>query len=98
MGAISKSQAVGEPQSPETDEVNKTTPWTTPLGFRETMVSYLVRLTTAPHEPQTKAILVRRALALLRRMVGLSGWMDVTVKLSWFSRALEQVSISCVLA
>jgi transformation/transcription domain-associated protein len=94
----SATQAVGESHATlETDEVNKpTTSWTTPLGFRETMVSYLVRLATAPHEPQTKALLVRRALTLLRRMVSLSGWTDVTVKLNWFSRALEQVCTSSI--
>lgn len=95
----SASQAASDGHSTlEADEVNKATAsWTTPLGFRETMVSYLVRLATTPHDPQTKGILVRRALSLLRRMVGLSGWMDVTVKLNYFARALEQVSTSKIL-
>lgn len=95
----SASQVVADGHSAlETDEPNKiTTSWTTPLGFRESMVSYLVRLATAPHDLPTKNALVRRALALLRRMVGLSGWMDVTVKLNYFARALEQVSTSNLL-
>jgi transformation/transcription domain-associated protein len=75
------------PSGLETSEANKL-----PLSFRESMVSYLVRLATAPHDPQANALLIRRALTLLRRMVGPSGWTDVTVKLPYFSRALEQVS------
>jgi transformation/transcription domain-associated protein len=90
----SASQVSGEMSSTlETGEANKlATAWTTPLGFRETMVSYLLRLITTSHEPQTKAAFVRRALALLRRMICLDGWTDVTVKLNFFSRALEQAS------
>jgi transformation/transcription domain-associated protein len=84
---------VSDQMSSTFEEGNKlVTAWTTPLGFRETMVSYLVRLATTPHEPQAKVVLVRRALTLLRRMVGPSGWTDVTVKLHYFSRALEQAS------
>lgn len=66
--------------------------WTTPEGFRETVVSYLVRLATSAHEPQARAILVRRALALLKRILSADGWPDVTVKVHYFSRALELVS------
>jgi transformation/transcription domain-associated protein len=65
--------------------------WVTPIGFRETMVSYLVRLGTVPHDQLAKNVLVPQALALLQLMVGPSGWADVTVKLHFFSRALEQV-------
>ncbi|KAF8076441.1 hypothetical protein FPV67DRAFT_1558921 [Lyophyllum atratum] len=64
--------------------------WLTPLGFRENMVSYLVRLATIPHEPATRTTLVPRALALLQLLVGPKGWTDVTVGLRFFSRALEQ--------
>ena len=89
----SASQVPDETSTLEMGEANKpAAAWTTPLPFRETMVSYLVRLATAPHDPQAKVVLLRRALALLRRMVGLSGWKDVTVKLHYFSRALEQAS------
>ncbi|KII95163.1 hypothetical protein PLICRDRAFT_693420 [Plicaturopsis crispa FD-325 SS-3] len=66
----------------------------TPLVYRETMVSYLVRLATAPHESTAKAALVPRALRLLQLMVGPSGWSDVTVKLHYFSRALEQTELN----
>lgn len=90
----SASELSGEtPTALDNGEASKpANAWTTPLGFRETVVSYLVRLATTPLEPQTRAMLVRRALALLRRMVGSSGWTDVTVKLNYFSRALEQAS------
>ncbi|KAI6151887.1 hypothetical protein BKA82DRAFT_2906299 [Pisolithus tinctorius] len=69
--------------------------WTTPLAFRETIVSFLVRLATAPAplDPQSKNSLVSRALALLRQMVSPAGWSDVTVKLNYFSRALEQLEL-----
>jgi transformation/transcription domain-associated protein len=67
--------------------------WITPLAFRESMVSYLVRLSTAPHDPQAKIVLIPRALALLQRMVGPNGWDDVTVKLHYFARTLEHVCI-----
>ena len=65
--------------------------WITPLGFRESVVSYLVRLATSAHDVQSRNALVPRALALLRTIVGPNGWSDVTVKLNYFSRALEQV-------
>lgn len=66
--------------------------WVTPLVFRESMVSYLVRLATTPPETQSRPLIVQRALTLLRIVVGPSGWGDVTVKLPFFLRALEQVS------
>jgi transformation/transcription domain-associated protein len=78
-------------ESSQKDTSRSGTTWITPLVFRETMVSYLVRLATAPHEPPARNILVPRALALLQLMVGPKGWDDVTVKLHYFSRALEQV-------
>ncbi|TFK43492.1 hypothetical protein BDQ12DRAFT_731508 [Crucibulum laeve] len=64
--------------------------WVTPLGFRENMISYLVRLATIPHEQPTRTALVPRALSLLQSMVGPKGWTEVTVGLRFFSRALEQ--------
>ena len=79
-------------QNPKSTETQSTAiPWTTPLSFRESIVSFLVRLATATLEPQVKTILVPRALTLLQQMVASSGWSDVTVKLNYFSRALEQV-------
>jgi transformation/transcription domain-associated protein len=68
--------------------------WVTPIPFRETAISYLVRLSTTPPDAQSKAILIPRALALLQRMAGPKGWNDVAVGLRFFSRALEQVRIS----
>lgn len=65
--------------------------WITPLPFRESMVSYLVRLATTAQEQQGRKDIVSRALSLLRLMVGPGGWSDVTFKLHYFSRALEQV-------
>ncbi|KAF9009027.1 hypothetical protein BDQ17DRAFT_1422200 [Cyathus striatus] len=77
-----------------TDPIKSEGVWLTPLGFRENMVSYLVRLATLPHEPTSRASLVPRALPLLQMMVGPNGWTDVTVGLRFFSRALEQNDFS----
>ncbi|KAI0335467.1 atypical/PIKK/TRRAP protein kinase [Cubamyces sp. BRFM 1775] len=74
------------------DAPSSSTPatWTTPLVFRENMVSYLIRLATTPLDVQSRTLVVPRALALLRNLVSPSGWGDVTIKLNFFSRALEQ--------
>lgn len=80
------------PQNTETQSA--VAPWVTPLFFRESIVSFLVRLATATLEPPVKTVLVPRALTLLQQMVASSGWSDVTVKLNYFSRALEQVDPS----
>ncbi|KAG2042802.1 hypothetical protein BDR03DRAFT_1058663 [Suillus americanus] len=69
------------------------TTWVTPLPFRESIVSFLVRLATSPLEPTSRTILLPRALSLLQKMVAPSGWSDVTVKLNFFSRALEQTEL-----
>jgi transformation/transcription domain-associated protein len=65
---------------------------------RETIISYLLRLATLPrpeskneHEQQQRQA-VHRVFALLQTLVSAPGWSDVTVKLHFFSRALEQVS------
>ncbi|KAG6837441.1 hypothetical protein H0H93_009535 [Arthromyces matolae] len=68
--------------------------WLTPLGYRENMVSYLVRLCCTPHEPNARATLISRALPLLQMLVSPKGWTDVTVGLRFFSRALEQNELS----
>lgn len=65
--------------------------WVTPLQLRESVVSYLVRLITTAVDAQSRNALVPRALALLRSIVGPNGWTEVTVKLNFFSRFLEQV-------
>ncbi|GJE84852.1 phosphatidylinositol kinase family protein [Phanerochaete sordida] len=65
-------------------------PWITPLSFRESMVSYLVRLATTLTDKQSLALVVPKAMTLLRLVVGPGGWSDVTVKLGYFSRILQQ--------
>ncbi|THH28945.1 hypothetical protein EUX98_g5232 [Antrodiella citrinella] len=71
------------------------TQWRTPLAFRESMLSYLVRLATMTQDPQGRNLVIPRALGLLRSIVGHAGWTDVTVKLHFFSRALQQVRTQC---
>ncbi|KAH9045426.1 hypothetical protein EDB85DRAFT_2130014 [Lactarius pseudohatsudake] len=68
--------------------------WLTPLPLRESVVSYLVRLITTAFDTQSRSVLVPRALALLRSIVGPNGWTEVTVKLNFFSRFLEQADLS----
>ncbi|EPT03792.1 hypothetical protein FOMPIDRAFT_150002 [Fomitopsis schrenkii] len=82
------------PSAPATDSATDGTSatessWITPLPLRESIVSYLVRLCTIPHDAQTRAGILPRALDLLRSIVGPKGWTDVTFKLHFFSRALE---------
>ncbi|KAI0268276.1 hypothetical protein BC834DRAFT_968481 [Gloeopeniophorella convolvens] len=68
--------------------------WVTPLPLRESVVSYLVRLITTAFDAQSRNVLVPRALSLLRSIVGPNGWTEVTVKLNFFSRFLEQADLS----
>lgn len=77
-------QALSEHEAPDSKDV-----WLTPLGYRENMVSYLVRLATLINDAPSRANLVPRALSLLQRMVGPNGWTDVAFGLRYFSRALE---------
>ncbi|KAH7887705.1 hypothetical protein F5I97DRAFT_1804974 [Phlebopus sp. FC_14] len=72
---------------------NVTSTWVTPLAFRETIVSFLLRLATATLDQPAKIVLVPRALTLLQQMVASTGWPDVTVKLNYFTRALEQIDL-----
>jgi len=74
--------------------VSSASNWVTPLPLRESVVSYLVRLITTAFDVQSRSALVPRALTLLRSIVGPSGWTEVTVKLNFFSRFLEQVRSS----
>ncbi|KAJ7781199.1 hypothetical protein B0H16DRAFT_1671541 [Mycena metata] len=62
--------------------------WTTPLTYRENLVSYLVRLATSVETGRNS--ILPRALALLQKMVGLNGWRDVAFGLRFFLKALEQ--------
>ncbi|KAJ7507855.1 hypothetical protein B0H11DRAFT_2271401 [Mycena galericulata] len=64
-------------------------PWTTPLTYRENLVSYLVRLATTV-DPTTRNSLVPKTLALLQKMVGPHGWRDVAFGLRFFLKPLEQ--------
>ncbi|KAJ6599027.1 hypothetical protein DFH09DRAFT_1388713 [Mycena vulgaris] len=72
-----------------TGAVGEDNSWTTPLTYRENLVSYLVRLSTTV-DPTTRNSLVPRALALLQKMVGPQGWRDVAFGLRFFLKALEQ--------
>ena len=70
--------------------------WMTPLGFREPTLSYLVRLATGAQYVQTRNTVVPRALGLLKEVLGTSGWNDVSIKLDFFKKALDQVrSLFC---
>ncbi|KAJ7179098.1 FAT domain-containing protein [Mycena filopes] len=62
--------------------------WSTPLTYRENLVSYLVRLATNVDTGRNS--IVPRALALLQKMVGPNGWRDVAFGLRFFLKALEQ--------
>ncbi|KAI3612149.1 histone acetylase complex subunit [Moniliophthora roreri] len=68
--------------------------WLTPLGYRENMVSYLVRLTTVNFEGAGRPLIMSRALPLLQQMIGPNGWTDVAFGLRYFSKALEQNDFS----
>ncbi|KAI0053544.1 FAT-domain-containing protein [Auriscalpium vulgare] len=89
-----EQKASEETGSHESDSASAPPAWVTPLPFRESVVSYLVRLATAPHDAQARSILVPRALNLLRAIIGPNGWNDVTVKLNYFSRFLEQAEMN----
>jgi transformation/transcription domain-associated protein len=82
-----RSSAASPTESFETESI-----WLTPLGFRESMVSYLVRLVMMPHDQTARMALVPRALSLLQMLIGPNGWTDVTFGLRFFSRPLELVS------
>jgi len=73
------------------DSGQPATTWSLPLNHRETIVSYLVRLVVTSNEPANKPGLAVRALSLLQTLIGPNGWSEVTVKLNFFTRALEQV-------
>ncbi|KAF9075762.1 FAT domain-containing protein [Rhodocollybia butyracea] len=82
-------QALAEREALDTSDV-----WLTPLGYRENMVSYLVRLATLVTDSSARASVVPRALPLLQQMVGPNGWTDVAFGLRFFSRALEMNEIN----
>ncbi|TFY70158.1 hypothetical protein EVG20_g2846 [Dentipellis fragilis] len=89
-----EQQAQEEAASSTRAVASPTSTWLTPLGFRESVVSYLVRLATSGHDVQARNVLIPRALSILRAIVGPSGWKDVTVKLNYFSRFLEQTELN----
>lgn len=89
-----ETKASASASSMDVDNTPSSTPseeWVTPLGFRENMVSYLIKLSTTALDVQSRSMVIPRALALLRNLIGQEGWGDVTIKLNFFSRALEQV-------
>lgn len=89
-----ETKASASASSMDVDNAPSLTPseeWVTPLGFRENMVSYLIKLSTTALDVQSRSMVIPRALALLRNLIGQEGWGDVTIKLNFFSRALEQV-------
>jgi transformation/transcription domain-associated protein len=91
-----KQEAPSEMPSHQEDfpqiERTQSVPWALPLNHRETIVSYLVRLVVTSTEPAQKAGVIMRALGQLQTLIGPDGWQEVTVKLNFFTRALEQVS------
>ncbi|KAI0698576.1 hypothetical protein BC835DRAFT_1541792 [Cytidiella melzeri] len=80
-----KAAAANSPDGVIPDDVT----WSTPLPFRESIVSFLMRLTTGMIDLQSRIAVAHRALNLLRSLCGASGWTDVTVKLHYFARALQ---------
>jgi transformation/transcription domain-associated protein len=76
-------------QLPSDEQHQDDSTWLTPLGLRENMLSYLVRLSTVIHDQPARTTLLPKALSLLQLIVGPSGWSDVTVGLRFFSRILE---------
>lgn len=90
-----KTSAMTDENAMDVDTAESNKPadvWTTPIAFRETIVSFLVRLASLPAmDVSSRTIVVPRALALIRQIFGTPGWKDVTVKLNYYSRALEQV-------
>ncbi|KAH8105847.1 hypothetical protein BXZ70DRAFT_396929 [Cristinia sonorae] len=71
--------------------------WQSPLAFRESMLSYLVRLSTMAMDQSQRGsrnLAMPRALALLRLIAGHTGWTDVAFKLHFFLRALHQADLS----
>lgn len=67
------------------------TGWVTPLGFRESIISYLVRVATGLQDAHTRTNAVVRALSLLKDFLGAPGWGDVSFKLDYFRKAMDQV-------
>lgn len=93
QGTASSPGASASESATSSNSANENS-WVTPLPLRESIVSYLVRLCTIAHDAQSRAGILPRALDLLRSIVGPKGWTDVTFKLHFFSRALENVSVA----
>jgi transformation/transcription domain-associated protein len=90
--SVELMQTIFDWEQKATSEVEQgSSSWITPLPYRESVVSYLVRLTTANFDQQNRLAFGTRALNLLEAIVSPNGWKDVTVKLNYFSRVLEQV-------
>lgn len=86
-----EQKATAEKDEMQVDDQPASSVWITPLPFRESMVSYLMRLATTVHDTQSRVVVVPKVLNLLRLLFGKGGWTDVTVQLSFFARLLQQV-------
>lgn len=75
----------------QVEDKNGEMPWTTPLPFRESIISYLIRLATTMTDKQSLSLAIPKAMSLLRLLVAPSGWSDVVIKLHFFLRPLQQV-------
>ncbi|CAL1700686.1 unnamed protein product [Somion occarium] len=83
------SSAHADEDAVSDDDVGHSATWLTPLAFRESMVSYLVRI--AGQDPQPRSGLTTRALSLLKAVISpTNGWTDVNVQLHFFARTLHQ--------
>ena len=69
--------------------------WAAPLTLRENVVSYLLRFITnvTPDPPSSKSGLISRAMNILEFVLGPKGWTEVTVKVSFFIKLFNPVSI-----
>ncbi|KIY49251.1 hypothetical protein FISHEDRAFT_41474 [Fistulina hepatica ATCC 64428] len=73
--------------------------WSAPLPLRESLVSYLVRLMSVPHDLPARNTLLPKALELLKTMATpTSGMTGVTFGLRFFSKTLEQSDFSSEVA
>ncbi|THV08510.1 hypothetical protein K435DRAFT_832965 [Dendrothele bispora CBS 962.96] len=83
-----------ERQAAQSNTESKEDTWLTPLGYRENMVSYLVRLATMVTDGTARVAIIPRALSLLQQMVGPNGWTDIDFGLRYFVRTLEQSDLT----
>jgi transformation/transcription domain-associated protein len=75
----------------DVDEAQGAVTWTMTTGHREALVSYLMKLVV--FQADHKGGLVQRSLSLLSEMLAPGIWSDVQVKLIFFLKAFDQVSL-----